>query len=419
MHLPLLIARSAQPSFCHVWEVDAMTRKLSWLPLLVCVAMFAGFYPAQAPAQEVQSSSSNSQSQTQSDSSTDSQADTSQSDATQQSSQSSTDADAQQQGTSDSQPGSTNRTDSRDHETSTQPESSTDKRQTDEQSVLRRDDTSNQDNAAQQDSRASNAQQGTKSQGRPPESGDNSRDDRRRDFRGSIQFGEAGKRGLTVNTVERGSIFFDSGLRNGDIIVSFNRRPIRSRDDFFRVAAFEPGQRVPVVILRNGRQQTIYITYRDDFVRSDQWIEGRSMRVYFGAEFDRQVRDMAVIVSVDQGSPAARAGLQRNDVIIAINGDRVRSADDALQMIESMKGGDRLDIEFTRHARTEAVLVGARNVAPTADVEARTFPERQTSLEVDTQPREARQPIIDRDSRDRNGTDRRENRGILPRFRNR
>jgi hypothetical protein len=111
--------------------------------------------------------------------------------------------------------------------------------------------------------------------------------------------------------------------------------------------------------------------------------------------------------------------LQENDVVVALNGERVRTADDAMQVIGSMRAGDRLEVDFTRQARTEAILEGARNAAPTAEVEGRTFPERQTSLEVDTRPREARQPIIDRNSRDRDTNDRRENRRILPRFRNR
>ena len=83
------------------------------------------------------------------------------------------------------------------------------------------------------------------------------------DIRRGIEFGRASDRGLIVNNIERNSFYFNSGIRRGDIIVSVHGRPIRSHDDFMRFIILQPGQRVPVVVLRDGRRETIYVQYRD------------------------------------------------------------------------------------------------------------------------------------------------------------
>src|SRR4051812_18066697 len=42
----------------------------------------------------------------------------------------------------------------------------------------------------------------------------------------------------------------------------------------------------------------------------------RQLPVYFGAEFDAQVEGVALVTRVDQGSPADRAGLHRDDIVM-------------------------------------------------------------------------------------------------------
>ena len=71
-------------------------------------------------------------------------------------------------------------------------------------------------------------------------------------------------RGLTISNITRDSIFYRSGLRDRDVIVSYGGRPIRSQDDFVRFVVYQPGKRIPVVVLRDGREETIYVVYEQD-----------------------------------------------------------------------------------------------------------------------------------------------------------
>jgi predicted metalloprotease with PDZ domain len=89
----------------------------------------------------------------------------------------------------------------------------------------------------------------------------------------------------------------------------------------------------------------------------------RQLPVYFGAEFEPQVEGVALVSRVDQGSPADRAGLRRDDIVTSLNGRKVTSADDALSILVSMRAGDRAEMEYTRQARGRAVLADSRDGA--------------------------------------------------------
>jgi membrane-associated protease RseP (regulator of RpoE activity) len=81
---------------------------------------------------------------------------------------------------------------------------------------------------------------------------------------------------------------------------------------------------------------------------------------FLGVTFDRKER-AAVVRSVAAGSPAEQAGLQPNDVIETLQGRRVRTDQDVLDIVARMRPGDVLDIEFSRrmNIRTQAPLASA------------------------------------------------------------
>jgi S1-C subfamily serine protease len=74
------------------------------------------------------------------------------------------------------------------------------------------------------------------------------------------------------------------------------------------------------------------------------------------------VSDGAIIGAVDSASPAAKAGLKARDVIVAIDGQAVGSADDVVGKIASKQAGDSVSIEYYRGAdkHTATVKLGER-----------------------------------------------------------
>jgi hypothetical protein len=205
------------------------------------------------------------------------------------------------------------------------------------------------------------------------------------DLRAGIQFGRPTNRGLVIDRVDNNSFFHTSGFRRGDVLVSFHGRPIRNEADFMRFVVMYPGQRVPVVVLRGGQRETIFVEAPDQVAHSTNRVIGPAQAggAYLGVIFDAQARDAAVVLRVNPGSPAEEAGLQAGDLMLALNGQEVRSYPEAISMIRSMQPGQELEIIFDR-ARSEQQIVAVLDAQPA--VRTATRPSDDVIIDRQTVP---------------------------------
>jgi S1-C subfamily serine protease len=215
-------------------------------------------------------------------------------------------------------------------------------------------------------------------------------------------------------------------LRQGDVLVSIHGRPIRSDADFHRWVVYHPGRPVPVVILRDGRQETIYVTYEDDMADADVVYEEQpvaDMQGYLGVSFDANARNAAIVSVVAPNSPAEHAGLRQGDMIVALNGQPVDSYQQAIEVIASMRPGDRLGIDFARRQedKTQAVLASKPGQGPRAAAlprdEVRVYQEDRANISIENEGQINRQNnrrLLNREPADRRSGDR----PLLPRLRN-
>jgi hypothetical protein len=224
------------------------------------------------------------------------------------------------------------------------------------------------------------------------------RDFRDRDFRGrgsrdvniGIHFGVPTGRGLVIDMIDRNSVFFGSGLRRGDVLISLHGRPIRSQAEFVQWVHTHPGERIPVVVLRDGRQQTVYITYDEAMMPQDHQVyrpvqpQVAGAQPFLGVMFDVQAPDAAIVRDVTPGSPAEHAGLRPGDMIVALNGQRVSSYQHAIQVIRMMRPGDQLMIDFSRRVTDQTqALLGNR---PGEPVRTATAPDQRYEQDVAPMP---------------------------------
>ena len=72
-------------------------------------------------------------------------------------------------------------------------------------------------------------------------------------------------------------------------------------------------------------------------------------------------RDGVLIQQVEDGSPAANAGLRRGDLIVAASGSPVTTVDDLYQAVDGLGSGDSLALDVVRGA--EALSVSVRFAA--------------------------------------------------------
>src|SRR6185503_19822742 len=72
-----------------------------------------------------------------------------------------------------------------------------------------------------------------------------------------------------------------------------------------------------------------------------------------------------VAMQVATPSPAAGAGLQPGDIVIAFNGQETATTEELIAALRSTKPGDRVQLTVLRGAKTEEITVIVAERAPT------------------------------------------------------
>ena len=84
---------------------------------------------------------------------------------------------------------------------------------------------------------------------------------------------------------------------------------------------------------------------------------GKAVHPFLGIELTDASGGGASVQSVQSGTPADHAGLQKGDVIIAAGGTDVATADDLIAVIDTKKPGDSLTLSIRRDGATRSVTV--------------------------------------------------------------
>ena len=139
-------------------------------------------------------------------------------------------------------------------------------------------------------------------------------------------------RGAVISAVEPGSPAAEAGIRAGDVVVELNGRAVQGSTDFRnRIGLVPVGETVALVILRDGRRQTVTAKIAATAQQAalggaaQQRLAGATLRDIGPASPLAGKADGALVAEIAQGSPAWQAGLRQGDVIMGVNRHRVRS----------------------------------------------------------------------------------------------
>jgi serine protease Do len=174
------------------------------------------------------------------------------------------------------------------------------------------------------------------------------------------------EKGAEITRVMDSSAAFKAGLKDGDIIVKVNDSPISDPEALAKVIReHQPNEEVTVKYIRDSREETAKVTLEkpkvnrfenltfgpgqwniDGFKEFGDGFQGFMRRPRLGAHIQDMDDGSGVkVLQVDPESPAAKAGLQKDDVITAIAGQKVAGTDQALDALRD--SGDKHEYTVT------------------------------------------------------------------------
>ena len=176
------------------------------------------------------------------------------------------------------------------------------------------------------------------------------------------EFGLKERAGAVVTQVTRGGAAQKAGLEPGDVILSFNGKPIRNSNDLVNlVMNTKPGTTVPVRIVRDRQERTLNVTIDELDLEAENTtraargggreqaqpeatttgfgITVRQLTPQLARQFRIETESGVVIAEVDQGSPAQRAGLQPGDVIKRVGRTEIETTADAQRELGRIPSG--------------------------------------------------------------------------------
>jgi serine protease Do len=156
-------------------------------------------------------------------------------------------------------------------------------------------------------------------------------------------FGLDRPRGALVSSVEKDGPASKAGLMPGDVILGVNGRPIERYGELSgSIAAMKPGTDASLAVWRGGKQQAVAVKIAElkeqaqtaakvpnakpNARQTDQATQlGLTVRQLEPQEKE-QVQTTGTIVVEEVTGPAAAAGVQPGDIILGINGKRVKTS---------------------------------------------------------------------------------------------
>ena len=141
--------------------------------------------------------------------------------------------------------------------------------------------------------------------------------------------------GAYVTEIAKGGAADKAGLKAGDVITGIDDVKIASMPELqAKVSSFHPGEKATVKILRDGKAQSLQVTFTDGTVENGT-VTSEGTVMFYGAEL-KAVDNGVLIVSAGNGK-LARAGAVDGFVIRFINDQKVSKPQDVIDIAKKSK----------------------------------------------------------------------------------
>jgi serine protease Do len=210
------------------------------------------------------------------------------------------------------------------------------------------------------------------------------------------------EQGAKIVSVQKESPAEKAGFKKDDIITKVNDTKITGSSDLYdAIGGFKPGEKVAITYLRNDKEATANVSLEKNagFARSFNFKDGdfngdlnfnmpelqelrglRNMPRINGMDlFNRkprlgiEIQDVeegkgVKILDVDDDTPAAKAGLKKDDVISGLNGKSIDSVDELQSALKEMKEGDSFKVTYKRNGQSQTAEIRFPKKLKTAEL---------------------------------------------------
>ncbi len=203
-------------------------------------------------------------------------------------------------------------------------------------------------------------------------------------------------KGAKIVSIEKESAAEKAGLKKDDIITKVGDTKVESSEDLYdAIGKYKPEEKVTITYLRDGKQSTASATlgktrlmdtrsfnFNGGDLGMDKLERLRELPGMNGMDFTFNTRKPRLgleiqdveegkgvkILDVDSDTPAAKAGLQKDDIISEIDGKTIASVDDLRSKVKELKEGDSLKITYKRAGQTMTTDIKFPKKLKTADL---------------------------------------------------
>jgi S1-C subfamily serine protease len=196
------------------------------------------------------------------------------------------------------------------------------------------------------------------------------------------------REGVLVKDVVPDSPADQAGMKQKDVIVEFNGKKVEDAPYFTEmVRETSPGEKVKLTIVRDSKEKTLTITIgkppekklsyeykfeppqvKTKMVEPDVSI----FRFFSGGRIGVKVQDLteqlgdyfgvedgegALITDVEKDMPAFKAGLKAGDVIVEVDGKKIKDTEDLMDAISKKEEKDKVEIKVIRDRQPRSFAV--------------------------------------------------------------
>jgi len=165
--------------------------------------------------------------------------------------------------------------------------------------------------------------------------------------------------GALVAEVTKDSPAAAAGLKSGDVILELDGKPVPDGGSLRNsVAATRPGTQAKILVWRDGGKLNVTVKIGDQeaaakllssAIKEKLGVNVRPVSSKESEKFELEENTGVVVENVASGSPLEKAGLERDDIILEVNGEAVEGVDSFNNILSTGSSGRQIEMTVLDH----------------------------------------------------------------------